>query len=78
MLGDVEGDGLNALGRLRDALLVCVATADLGARLLGLFAEERFEQAVERLRTLDVQLGQARLVVDGHGSAVLDRLRDGV
>ena len=78
MFGNIEGDGFDTPSRLRDAFLVCVAAANLRARLLGLLAEEGLEEEVERLRALDVQLGKARLVVDGDGGAVVYRLRDGV
>ena len=78
MLGDVEGYSLDAFRGLGDRLLVGIAAADLGARLLRLVAEERVEEAVERLGSLDVQFRQARLVVDRDGRAVLYRLRDSV
>ena len=62
--GVIERDRLDTLRRLRGRLSVRVAPSDLPLLLFGLVAEERLEELVEGFRALDVQLRQARLVVD--------------
>ena len=78
VLGDVQGDHLNTPLRLGDRLLVGVAAANLRLDLGRLVAEHGLVQPVQGLRPLDGELGQPRLVPDGHRRAVGHRLRNGV
>ncbi len=78
MLGDVQGDHLDATLRLGHRLPVGVPAAYFLPNAVGLFLEHGGEEVVQRRRPLDGQLRQAGLVPDGDCGAVLHRLRDGV
>ena len=70
VVGDVQGDHLDAPRCPGYRLLVGVAAAYPHLHIVGLIAEQRVEQHVQRLRPVDGQLGQPRLVPDGDRGAV--------
>src|SRR5579862_2371911 len=76
VLGDIKGNHLDASLSLRDRLFVGVTAANAITHVLWFVAEDGIEELVQRVRTLDGQVGETRLVKDGNGGAIRDRLRD--
>ena len=74
VLGDVQGNHLNAPLRLGHRLLVGVPAAYLLPHLFRLVAEHGVKQAVQGLRAFNSQFGQPGLVEDGHRGTVFHRL----
>jgi hypothetical protein len=77
VLEEVETDGLDARGRLRDGALGRVLLLDGRALLVGAVGEDAVEELVERVAE-HAQLGQPALVEDRHRRAVLHGLLDRV
>ena len=78
VLRDVEGDHLDAAFSFGHSLLVGVAAAYPRLHLVGFVAEHRLEQLVQRIRPLDGQLREPRLVQNGNRRAIGHRLRNRV